>query len=579
MRDSQSAEVPQPELPALRVPPHEQAPRPKPHVRVRDLRQWLLELPRADLPRAVESLNGRIEAINNARYPLHERIQLMDTLRPPARQFLLALKQQLKKAPIPLNHRDRDAYHLAQRLLSEMAVGYKIITRELILRDSRKEHDELQLREAIYVSMQYLSRQLVEAYLVYAPEPPGVWHELHQLYRYAEDNALLVLPLDDPWPDFSLPGHYTIDLAYKRILLLALAEPYHMMHGEADDIYYLVSAWTGVCHILPGMNAPATGEYAVDMAGDRGPRYVSEDLPWEPQAARIIDLDEVKQRLDVHLQRMLRASLETLDHDGRQTLVERRQRDMLLRLAEAWHGDLQRRSPRQPVAKQVRMATGLGAAHHHLSGGSEFTPELDELRLRFSEIEPTVFATAYEQAVEKDRFHANRQYNVQPWWQHNASEQGVALTCNADCDRGHVTVGEVVAFRDTDRPEARWEIGVIRWMRAVAENSLEMGIMKLAASAVPVAVKGVGGAGRGTEYFRSLLVPKQVSLQQTRSILVPNAVYDVHSVLVVNMKQRIFYIRLQSLLRATNAFSQFTFEVLDAPPPDLDDRDLDIGQT
>ncbi|HHH47904.1 MAG TPA: hypothetical protein ENK51_03340 [Gammaproteobacteria bacterium] len=571
MHDPRSAEADRPDLPSLRIPPHEEAHRPKPHLRVRDLRQWLQGLPRADLPRAVEAFNARLEAINNARYPLHERIQLMDTLRHPARQFLLSLKQQLKKAPIPLGHRDRDAFHLAQRLLSEMAVGYKIITRELILRDSRKEHDELQLREAIYVSMQYLSRQLVEAYLVYAPEPAGVWHELHQLYQYAEDHALLILPLDDPYPDFSLPGHYTIDLAYKRILLLALAEPYHMMHGEADDIYYLLSAWTGVCHILPGMNAPAAGEYAVDMASDRGPRYVAEDLPWEPQQARIIDLDEVKQRLDVHLQRMLRSSLETIDHDGQQSLIERRQRDMLLRLAEAWHGDLQRRTPRQPDARQVRMTTGLSAAHYHLSGGAEFTPALDELRLRFNEIEPTVFATAYEQAMEKDEYHANRHYNVRPWWQHNASERGAALTCNADCDRGHVTVGEVVAFRDTDRPEARWQIGVIRWMRAVAENSLEMGIMKLAASAVPVGVKGVGGAGKGTEYFRSLLIPKQVSLYQTRSILVPSAVYDVHSTLLVNMKQRIFYIRLLSLQRATNAFSQFTFEVLEQPPLDLDD--------
>jgi len=242
VHDPRSAEAHTPDLPSLRIPPHNEASRPKPHLRVRDLRQWLQGLPRADLPRAVDTFNTQLEAINNARYPLHERIQLMDTLRQPARQFLLSLKQQLKKAPIPLGHRDRDAFHLAQRLLSEMAVGYKIITRELILRDSRKEHDELQLREAIYVSMQYLSRQLVEAYLIYAPEPAGIWHELHQLYQYAEDHALLILPLDDPYPDFSLPGHYTIDLAYKRILLLALAEPYHMMHGEADDIYYLLSA-------------------------------------------------------------------------------------------------------------------------------------------------------------------------------------------------------------------------------------------------------------------------------------------------------------------------------------------------
>ena len=90
--------------------------------------------------------------------------------------------------------------------------------------------------------------------------------------------------------------------------------------------------------------------------------------------------------------------------------------------------------------------------------------------------------------------------------------------------------------------------------------------MNLANSAVPIAIKGLKGPGFGTDYFRGLLIPKQVSLQQTRSVLVPASVYDVHSELAVNMKQRLFYIRLKSLLRSTNEFSQFTFDVMASAP-------------
>ena len=115
---------------------------------------------------------------------------------------------------------------------------------------------------------------------------------------------------------------------------------------------------------------------------------------------------------------------------------------------------------------------------------------------------------------------------------------------------------------------------MVRWLRADPDDGIDLGIMNMASSAIPIAVKGLKGAGYGTDYFRGLLIPKQVSQQQTRSVLVPAAIYDVHSELAVNMKQRLFYIRLKSLLRSTNEFCQFTFDVLDAPP--LSDAEIFI---
>lgn len=338
------------------------------------------------------------------------------------------------------------------------------------------------------------------------------------------------------------------------------------MQGEADDIFYLVSAWTGACHLLPLDNTPIENEYAVDMASDNSPRFVSRDINWDAVNARIIDLSEVKQRLEIQLQRYLRISLDTIDHNGKQSLVARHQRDMLLRLTEAWNGTPARATERHTIQNQVQLATGLSASHYYLSSGEIFTPELDELKLKTEEIEPTVFATAYETAMQKDSFHLNKSYNIRPWWQHNTSESGTALACTTSCDNTHVKVGEIVAYRDQGEATSHWKLGVVRWLHSDPDNGLDLGIMNLSNSAVPIAIKGLKGPGFGTDYFRGLLIPKQVSLQQTRSILVPASVYDVHSELAVNMKQRLFYIRFKSLLRSTNEFSQFTFDVMDSEP-------------
>jgi hypothetical protein len=553
-------------LPAPNITIQDHSCRPKPYLRVKTLKQWVIELPTANSHKATRLFIDQVHTINQSRYPVYERIQLLDYLRPTARRLLLTLKQQTKKAIIPLSPRARDAYRLSQELLEVLANGYKVVLNDLIARDSHKEHDALQLREAIYLVIQYLSRQLVEVYLVYASPPVGIWHDLHQLYSYSVVHEINALPLDDPYPDFSLPLPYTIDLAYKRILLLTLAEPYHMMQAEADDIFYLVSAWTGLCRLSTLNNTAANGEYAVDMASDKPPRFVAQDMIWEAKDARLIDLDEVKQRLEIQLHRILRTSLNTIDYNEPQNHVERRQRDMLLRLIEAWHGALARGTPRHSLQTQVQLATGLNASHYYLSNGETFAPELDELKLKTEEIESTVFATAYESAMQKDSFHLNRTYNIRPWWQHNSSESGAALTCSTDCGNTHIKVGEAVAYRNQDEPASHWKVGVVRWLRDEAEDRIELGIMNLANSAIPIAIKGLKGPGSGTDYYRGLLIPKQVSLQQTRSVLVPAAIYDVHSELAVNMKHRLFYIRLKTLLRSTNEFCQFTFDVLDAAP-------------
>ena len=553
---------------ALNLPPKEELSRPNPYLRVKTLKLWLLNIPKANPLKASASFIQQLETINSNRYPVYERILLMDTLRPTARQLIVSLKKMTKTASLPLSAKAGEAYRLLQNLNSSMAIGYKLIFVELSLITNRKEHDQLELRGAIYLVMQYLSRQLVEAYLVYAQADKNIWREMHQLYLYAEEHGITDLPVDDPYPDFSLPTHYTIDLAYKRILLLALAEPYHMVQGEADDIYYLLSAWTSACEIWSEQNQLSDENYVVDMDSDNPPHFYSLVHATKLHQPHVLDISEVKQRLDVHLQRILRHSLQVIDHNETQSLVERQQRDMLLRLSEAWNGKLTRQSERQPCAEEIRIASGLSASHYYISARKSFTPELDEFRLSQEKIEPTLLATTFQTARDKDRYHQKDKFSIMPWWQFNTSESGRAMSCEINCEKTHIRVGDLVSYHEVIENTPHWNVGVIRWLKTIPGSKLELGMMALATSAVPIAVKALKGPGHGTDYFRGLLIPRHVSVNQTRSILVPSKVYDVHSELAVNKKNKLFYIRLHTLLRATNEFNQFTFEIMSHKPVD-----------
>lgn len=557
-------------LPILNLP-MQAASRPQPYMRVRRLKRWMNDLPTADCQRTAVAFIEQLGKLNNGSYPPQERACLMDNLRPLVQQLVNTLSQQVRKSYIPLSPRALERYQLLQDILAGMATGYKLVVNALAMTSPHREHDEMLLREALYFSSQYLSRQLLEAYLVYMPEPKNCWLELHQMFQYATDTAMAGLTVDDPFPDISVPIANTVSLIYKRIVLLALAEPYHLMKNEAREFYYLLSAWAGNCELLPSVNIACEGEFSLDANTEKPPRFVSSEIEWTAENGYIIDISEAQKRLDVQLQRILRANLMELEDSNHILIQQRRQRDMLLRLADAWQGILQRNGERHINEARIELATGLNAGHHYISLGKAFSPEADELRIKSEEIEPAIFAAAYRSALQKDRCHHNRDYETNPWWQRNFSRNGAALYCSVDCPKLHTAVGELVTYCDPDNTPLRWKIGVVRWLRAGPENQLDLGIMNIADSAVAVASKSLAGCGEGTDYFRSLLVPKQVSLQQQRCLIVPANVYDINSVLAINMKHRIFYVKLVKLLLSTQTFAQFEFDVIEKPPVSSED--------
>ena len=81
-------------LPALNIPLQDHGHRPKPYLRIKHLRQWLQDLPTANTRKTIHLFIEQLSTINQSNYPVHERIQLLDELRPIARQLLITLKQQ-----------------------------------------------------------------------------------------------------------------------------------------------------------------------------------------------------------------------------------------------------------------------------------------------------------------------------------------------------------------------------------------------------------------------------------------------------------------------------------------------------
>ncbi|MFO7603754.1 MAG: hypothetical protein R6X06_08055 [Gammaproteobacteria bacterium] len=563
-------------LPSLRIPGEQATKQLRPFSRVKQVRDWIARLPMANRLAAANQLLLQLRAMNNAQYAVKDRHQFLHELQPLGKQLYTELRHSLHNAAIPLSKQQLQTSQTLHQLLEAQATGYKIIVNDLALEAVGKKASAWMLQESLYLAIKYLSRQLVITYALYQPEAENVWHELHQLYCFAEDRNLHSESIDDTDPDSVMPVPHTIEFAYKRIVLLRLTEPYHLLETEAEHTYQLLSLWAASCTFHRLGTLPPQGEYIIDQASDLPPRYIPPEVDYQPQQGILIDITETRALLNQHLQRMLRATLQEVSLDGA-SLIERRDRDMLLRLSDALSTRPLRHSKRFPLEGKVQVTLGLNACHYHLTQRAGFTPQMDELKLRQyskEKLHPddslTPFASAYRAALEKDRGYSLQEFSIEPWWQQNISPLGISLSCTEQCAPRHAKVGQIAAYRVHGKQSARWQLGVIRWLRTrpalEGDGTLELGMMNLANGAVAVGIKAIRGTGAGTDYYRSLMIPRQTSVRQSRSLIVPALIFDVNTVMAVNMKQRMFYLRLSNMLLATRDFAQFEFEIMERPP-------------
>jgi hypothetical protein len=287
-------------------------------------------------------------------------------------------------------------------------------------------------------------------------------------------------------------------------------------------------------------------------------------------------------------------------------------RDMFNHLTMAWSARSERQFGRTPQAIPVEFTIGIGACHTIHAAGIKFIPEEDDLRLRAAQsgntpgfdlalmpenqtpwlyedkalqlrtgiVTPqTSNFVSYDSRDEKDMWvkvytsSAQRTHDDSPdpmprtiiCEQQDASRDGLSLHCPAN-QAIQLRVGELIGFKTGKPSQANeWLIGSVRWIQSTHDNHIEFGIGKIADSALSIATKGVKGVGEGGEYVRALLVPRLDPMEYSTTLIAPAAIYDLHSILLVNTGTQLLYVQLKKLLESTGAYTRFQFTITEPP--------------
>jgi len=559
------------------------------------VRQRIDALPPFDMHARMEGLSALFVDANGAGLTVDAQLALLKLVDPEVYDLISGYQEQIHHYAFPLPAQRNSLYLELQTLLVHAASAYKRLIFDLLKKEDEKSQ-QLRLRDSIMRCIDYLTQQAVQAYAVYQDAPSHIWSDLHRLYAYSEKKQLAT-EIVEHLSDLSING------AYARVLLLAIANPGHLLQGEIFQAYEKLRKWGLAVHFeQPRELAPdPLGEmmvdrYFCDLAGQTPPDFGTEGMSALPETLRLLDLDEVL--------RIINNRMKGLALEHHRSLTQRSEWDLLLRLRHAWEQRPARKETRKAErGTTVKAIVSLSSCHYFFSGYLPFEPEIAEIRLHGDEyrepqtlslvspestpwldadteakletgvIKPRAYRfdvehkendvwkkshsnvhrqeTAIEKSLEERTLKTIFEFRLV-----NTSSGGQGLESLPD-STVQLRVGELLAlFPHGGEEDGDPVLSVVRWIQASPDLKLHIGVYHIEGTHTPLAVRALDDQAVYKDYVRAFLVDGD----EHSSIIVPAGQFECGVILVVNDNETLKLYRLENLLEGTRAFSRFKFK-------------------
>ncbi|TCK17463.1 hypothetical protein DFR30_0693 [Thiogranum longum] len=549
------------------------------------VKNWIERLPMANVGETTKLLFEALNDLNHQDIPAQQRFKTLELLQEPVRFVTDHMKKHVVGKPLPPMMKNLKIAHLSREITHALATGYKVLVMEQIAGVGRK--DRKLLVTAIHRSVKLLGVVLLKAFQVYEPYPESVWLEIHSLYRYAESNGLHRNKVMDVVA--AVQHTSTVTDCYKQILLLALACPYRLRHGEAEDIYNALEDWAKFSD-LKMLEEKPNALFSVNLDSDEPPSYlVLRDTNENCGTTRTLDTG----RLAEHARKAISETRESRPTGIKLSTIKH--------LMLVWGVMPKRRYSRVKDQSQVIVSMGLSSIHYFVSGEAVFNqtpvskkchtdlsadpgpvphiqepasfgardvrasegnmPDVWEMNYRIEgEALPSNLETAVARAASGMQI--NTSHRTQNWKMVNISAGGYCLLWD-NLETTRAQVGELLGIREESDPDTfHWRLGVIRWLKFADKRGLELGVQMLSPGAVAIAGQPEQRGTKNHEFTRGLLLPEIASIQQSATLLLPSPPFRVGDSAVINCHGKNVRVELTKLVENTGSFAQFQFTAL-----------------
>ncbi len=519
----------------LNVPSLEDKPLINAEVRPQKISEFIASLPLEKPLEAAPLLLDEMEILNRQQVAAEARFKALEVYRETILPMADALQQSYAEAPLPLSREAKSSAAAAESLWMELGYGYK-----LALLDQQSQIFNLSSGRtrpmAIYRAIEALRRAILIYYQTYYAVPGSVWRDLHQLYFYAAQQSLHDVELAVE------SKASTINLLYKQILLMALADPQHLSQQEialVEDYVVRHAKHTQIQGL--GMLDNPAGIFLINLSGDKPPVPFakSEKLADNESDILFITMDLVR-LVHKHLQ-MLQTGSVSKNSGLHENAKDPHYQDMLVYLIKHWGASPKRIYNRSPKRKICSVGIGLQHVYYFLNQQKPFTQPVIEG-------EPTLAPMPAD---------ANENIRIEPslWEVANISAGGNALRRLPNAPAS-VRVGELLCMKIDG--ERTWSIAILRWASNSGHDQLDIGTQLIAPSA-----KAASARPSSLPKFEPVLIlPAMAKLKQPASIVAAPGMFSPARIVEIEEKGTISRIMLTKLVERTGCFERFQFSNL-----------------
>ena len=545
------------------------------------LQEWRDGLPLANLQETTRQVFTMLRDANRLQLPEKGRLLLLEALEPQIEYISGALTKGAQGHAHPLPEKVTKLVKLNQELLAEAAIAYKIVARGLLgKRFMFGGGGQRQLVTALQAVLHYFGRIVLESYRTYVPFPEGLWGEIHATYALAEARKLDQQKSDD----FSEGWRMTIGDSYKRLMLVALASPYHFERGTIDLLHRRLSEWSSACHLLQYAGAPSDQLHIVIRLDGSAPpsfKVLEGDDVAEPTQVRVLDATALVAILEDEIERQKDGPAKPKRDDDMPHL----QTTTLQMLLESWSGPTTRAETRYQGEVQVQVAIGLNAAHYFLTHGHgsadhmvapglevEVPEDVQELSLevaeRALEMNEGELVSTTEQKRDKIADMLLPQAAAAAWTDYRRAEpprsyacrtqdfsaSGCQLLCAKESELT-ISVGDLLCIGFDDTTSGRWKVGTARWIRQRSGQETQVGVRILANEGRGVKAGVCDETGYVGDISDCILLPGKEGV----TLLTPRMPFALDKMVYMLDGDEEHFIRLGENAETSSRFARFDF--------------------
>lgn len=576
----------------------------------RETDAWFDALPMANIGETARQVYSTLVEFNRIEVPDLLRAKTVEKFRPPVAYITSNLQKHYVDIGLPLSAKGSKTAALARELQKELATSYKIIVERMIAGDAGG-FDRRLLVIALHRALHYLGQTLLQNALTYSAWPDGIWREINSIYAYASQNHVHQVPVKPDDGRRDSPSTSIEDL-FKALMLFASSTPHRLRQSHARLLFANLSEWANHTTILnEDDGGTSLGRFNVDLWTDSAPMHNALRTPVPGRRIAILDVRGLLKRL--------RSEFEQAPWDNRGGLQSGKSvltRPLLRLLIMAWSRPPDRRFVRTKLNFDLRVVAGLHAVYGNLRSEDETpyattrTPlfQLEEPDAPRAEkrtpqwspgsLEEVSLAPLDSDLVTDSLFADSRLHNVavppsklsefaekpsetedEDDGEHaRYSVKTINESAGGYCIRWQgegiprVKIGELIGV-ESPSDHSTYGLGVIRWMKQLADHSLDLGLEIVSTRCEAAEVKEAGSSvrNRAPSYKCLVINDTDPASNATASLVLSSMSLQTGVDLLLNIGGKEQLVRLTKLVEFSSAFARYHFEFVKSDKEASDD--------